>query len=85
MRTLLRASSVRKHVGLLREMLKTARTTPGDNCLAEFTYSLNRKGVEKMIAVVMEPSCRDTSHWQGAVGLRLGATLYVDLSADGQV
>ena len=50
--------------------------------MAEFNYSLNRRGVENMITVVMEPGCRDTSRWEGAVGLRLGSRLYVDLSAD---
>ena len=54
----------------------------GDNVYAEFSYALNRRGVERMIAVVMEPACRDTSQWHGAVGLRLGSCLYVDLSMD---
>ena len=54
----------------------------GDNVYAEFSYSLNRKGVENMIAVVMEPECRDTTQWHGAVGLRLGSCLYLDCSAD---
>ena len=53
-----------------------------DNCYAEFGYSLNRKGVERLIAVVMEPACRDPTQWQGAVGLRLGSTLYIDCSAE---
>mmetsp|Transcript_34794 Transcript_34794/g.96078 ORF Transcript_34794/g.96078 Transcript_34794/m.96078 type:complete len:102 (-) Transcript_34794:344-649(-) len=35
-----------------------------------------------MIAVVMDPACKDTSQWQGVVGLRLGSSLYVDLSMD---
>ena len=30
-----------------------------DNCYAEFGYSVNRKGVERLIAVVMEPACRN--------------------------
>lgn len=53
-----------------------------DNCYAEFSYALNRRGVEKLIAVVMEPSCRDPSKWQGVVGLRLGSCLYIDCSMD---
>ena len=60
----------------------TLTTPPPSTGLAEFNYSLNRRGVENMISVVMEPSCRDTSIWQGAVGLRLGSQLYVDLAAD---
>ena len=53
-----------------------------DNCYAEFSYALNRRGVERLIAVVLEPSCRDTKRWQGVVGLRLGSCLYIDLSMD---
>ena len=33
-------------------------------CQFEFDYSLRRKGVEKMIPVVMEETCLDTSKWQ---------------------
>ena len=67
-------------------LLKAAGLGPrgqDDNCLAEFSYSLNRRGVQKMIAVVMEPSCLNTAQWHGVVGLRLGQKLYVDLSRDG--
>ena len=53
-----------------------------DNCAAEFAYALNRKGVARIVAAVMEPRCRDTSMWHGVVGLRLGSRLYVDLSHD---
>ena len=53
-----------------------------DNVYAEFSYALNRHGPERMIAVVMEPGCRSTSEWQGVVGLRLGASLYIDCSMD---
>ena len=51
-----------------------------DNCKAEFDYACNRKGVERMLAVVMEEDCTDSRTWQGAVGMRLGSTLYQDLS-----
>ena len=53
-----------------------------DNCKAEFDYACNRKGVERMVAVVMEAGCADTREWRGAVGMRLGGHLYHDLSAD---
>eukprot|EP00966_Prymnesium_polylepis_P055446 1282248-Prymnesium_polylepis.1 len=46
----------------------------------EFDYSLLRKGVKKMMAVVMEPTMRDTKTWTGVVGAKLGTSLYVDLS-----
>ena len=53
-----------------------------DNCKFEFEYSLARKGVGAMIAVVMEPRCRNTSYWQGVVGGKLGCKLYADYSND---
>ena len=53
-----------------------------DNCKFEFDYGLMRKGVEKMITVVMEPACHKTSDWTGTVGGKLGGLLYTDLSGD---
>ena len=54
-----------------------------DNCKAEFDYACNRKGVERMVAVVMETDCTDSRQWRGAVGMRLAGTLYHNLSGDG--
>ena len=34
--------------------------------------------------VVMEAECADTREWHGAVGMRLGGSLYIDLSSDGE-
>jgi hypothetical protein len=56
-----------------------------DNCKKEFDYSVGRKGVENLIAVVMEPSCRDTSTWYGSVGLHLCQNLYIDFSDDSKL
>ena len=53
-----------------------------DNCYAEFSYSLNRKGVERILPVVMEERCLDTRRWHGVVGLRLGSKLYLDCSEE---
>ena len=53
-----------------------------DACKAEFEYTLRRHGVQRMLAVVMDPACRDTSTWTGAVGFRLGGQIYHDLSGD---
>ena len=36
-----------------------------------------------MLAVVMEPACKDTKTWQGVVGGKLGSRLYCDASEDG--
>ena len=54
-----------------------------DNCKFEFDYGCRRKGVEKMISVVMERGCRNPNDWSGTVGGKLGGMLYVDLSSDG--
>eukprot|EP00966_Prymnesium_polylepis_P044520 1032005-Prymnesium_polylepis.1 len=68
-----------------RYMTKVSGKGPNgmnDNCKFEFDYALRRKGVERMIPVVMEASCLDTSNWRGAVGGKLGGHLYVNLSDD---
>ena len=48
----------------------------------EFDYSVLRKGVGKMVAVVMEPGMRNPKNWVGVVGAKLGTSLYVDLTGD---
>ena len=35
--------------------------------LSQFDYALRKKGVDKMIVLVMEPSCRSTQDWDGVV------------------
>ena len=50
--------------------------------LSQFDYSLRRKGLEKMIAVVMEKACRNPKDWTGTVGGKLGGMLYIDLTGD---
>ena len=51
-------------------------------CKAEFEYALRRHGAKRMLAVVMDPECRDTSTWTGAVGFRLGSQIYHDLGGE---
>lgn len=54
-----------------------------DNCKAEFDYAcLRGHGVGRMLAAVLEPEARDTARWSGAVGMKLGGKLYVDVSPD---
>ena len=53
-----------------------------DNCKFEFDYALQRKGVNFMIPVVMEPCCLNTSTWKGKVGGKLGNKLYINLTSD---
>ena len=62
----------------------TPRTMPSP-CTAgklEFDYSVLRKGVGRMVAVVMEPGVKNPRSWAGVVGAKLGTKLYVDLAAD---
>ena len=47
-------------------------------------YALLRKGVGRMIPVVMEPRCRNTRTWVGTVGGKLGGILYIDYADDGE-
>jgi hypothetical protein len=47
-----------------------------------FLYAARRKGVDKMIAVVMEKQCQDQSDWTGILGLKLGNHIYIDMSDD---
>jgi len=54
-----------------------------DNCKFELDLALRRKGVGRMVVVVMEPSMRSTNQWTGTVGGKLGGQLYTDLSNDG--
>ena len=50
-----------------------------------FDYALRRKGVEKMIACVMESSCKNPNSWAGGVGAKLGGLMYVDMSGDDKI
>ena len=48
----------------------------GDNGLLEFRYAARKKGTSKLIAVVMEDSCSDSSQWDGPVSFYLGGELH---------
>ena len=65
-----------------RYMRKVAGSNAEDNCRLEFGYACRRKTGARMLPVVMEPEMRDTSQWEGQVGLVLGGSLYVDISDD---
>jgi len=53
-----------------------------DNCFLEFDYASRKKDKQKMICVVMEPCCLDTSSWSGAVGMHLGGRIHIDCTSD---
>ncbi len=48
-----------------------------DNCHLEFNYAARKKGASKMIAVVMEDACSDSSDWDGPVGMCLGGGSFI--------
>jgi hypothetical protein len=53
-----------------------------DNCYIEFQHACLVKERSKMLAVVMEPRCRDSSSWIGKMGSFLGGSMYVDFTSD---
>lgn len=63
-------------------MEKVNGTKDDDNCKLEFQYAARVKTKRNMIAVVLDPYCKDTSKWTGTVGFILGGELYVDFSDD---
>ena len=63
-----------------RYMKKVAGSNAEDNCRLEFGYACRRKTGARMLPIVMEAEIRDTSQWEGQVGLVLGGSLYVDLA-----
>ena len=65
-----------------RYMSKVGGNNAEDNCRLEFGYGARRKTAARMLPVVMEPEMRDTSQWEGQVGLVLGGSLYVDLATE---
>ena len=54
-----------------------------DICKFEFDTGLRRKGVNRLISVVMEKGCCKTKAWPGVVGGKLGIKRCIDLSKDG--
>eukprot|EP01035_Chromulina_nebulosa_P033583 gene33583-44979_t len=65
-----------------RYLNKVGGNNAEDNCRLEFGYGARRKTAARMLPVVMEAEIRDTSLWDGQVGLVLGGSLYVDLATE---
>ena len=63
-------------------MEKVNGSNAGDNCKLEFNYAARVRTKTKMIAVVFDSYCKNTSLWTGSVGMILGGELYVDFSDD---
>lgn len=55
---------------------------PLDTCKKEFEYAERTKGVDKLVAVVMDPAVRNPREWRGGVGMVLGSHPFKDLSMD---
>jgi hypothetical protein len=45
-----------------------------DNCKFEYNVALKKKGIDRMVPVVMEPRCLDTRKWSGVVAGTLGTS-----------
>ena len=65
-----------------RYLYKTASDNEQDNCQKEFNYAKQKVGSRRMLCIVMEPQCRDTSTWPGQVAMHLGSKLFFDLAED---
>jgi len=55
-----------------------------EKCKVEFEYALQQKGIDRIIPVVMEHQCRNSSSWQGPVGL-LASHLRYSFMNDGDL
>jgi predicted nuclease of predicted toxin-antitoxin system len=53
-----------------------------DNCRFEFNHIAGSKPPSRIIAVVMEPRCRNQKEWYGMVKSTLQSQLYIDWSSD---
>jgi tetratricopeptide (TPR) repeat protein len=71
-------------VCITREYINKCKKAGNDNCKLEFEYAYNRKGVNRMVAVVMEPDCAGPQSWDGSVGAILGLQLYVGATDSGK-
>ena len=60
---------------------KCAQPT-NDNCKLELDYSWERKGIQNIIPLVMDPDCLNTKTWNGLVGAYLIKSLYISLIDD---
>lgn len=56
-----------------------------DNCKKEFEYASRRLGADRLILVVMEKVCADTSKWTGPLSFELGSHLYYSFTKNDQL
>eukprot|EP00971_Amphidinium_carterae_P068314 1352625-Amphidinium_carterae.1 len=54
---------------------------PNDHCRLEFQYA-RQKRCDRLVVCIMESGMKDTSQWNGQVGMTCGGILYIDLSGD---
>ena len=65
-----------------RYLLKVTGENDMDNCKKEFIFAKQKLGPQRMVCIVMEKQCRDTSLWPGQIGMYCGSRLYIDFSDD---
>ena len=69
-------------VFVTREYIEKCNKEGNDNCKLEFEYAYHRKTVARIIVVVMEPGCLNTSSWDGPIGAALATQLFVKCEGD---
>ena len=64
-------------VFITREYINKCNSSENDNCKLELDYSFERKGCKKIIPLVMEEDCLDTTTWNGPIGAYLNKRIYL--------
>ncbi len=64
-------------------MEKVAKPTDYNYCKMEFNYAVTRR--KRILAVVMDPSVKDTATWYGPVAAIAAGSLYVNMSRNDDV
>lgn len=72
-------------VCITRAYINKCAREGNDNCKLELNYAYARKGVQRLVPVVMERDCLDTRTWNGAVGAYLDTHLYIPCTTDGEL
>mmetsp|Transcript_16025 Transcript_16025/g.18121 ORF Transcript_16025/g.18121 Transcript_16025/m.18121 type:complete len:383 (+) Transcript_16025:136-1284(+) len=72
----------KKVVVFITERYMNRLREAGTNCAMEFNYACTQKRLNDIIPVVLEKSMTNPNKWKGSLGLRLGASLYIDMSTE---
>ena len=70
---------------ITRNYIDKCAKAENDNCKLELDYAYHRKGGERLVALVLDIDCLDTSTWQGKTGAYLCSRLYLDCTTDAKM